>query len=474
MAVTSIWPVTSRADHVINYARNPEKTTSSSADALSAFHQIDGVMEYAANDMKTEQRQLVTCINCQEDCAAQQFLETKKLFDKKGGRLCYHGYQSFAAGEVDAETAHKIGVELASRLWGDRFEVLVATHCNTGCFHNHFVVNSVSFVDGLKFDNTRRDYLRMRDLSDQLCKAYGLSVVKEPDGRGKHYTEWQAEQEGRPTRRSMIREDIDRAIHASSTMAHFQDIMYRMGYQMKLYKANGEPLKYPGIKPPGGKGYFRFHKLGKGFSLEEIIDRVYNNTFHAIPFPEAERRARLPNVFVPYPKATGLRALYLKYCYELHILIRHPTSTRRVPSSCREDMIKLEKLDSQSRFLALHKIDTLEQLMAYREEVQQEISCVKEQAKKVWKQIHVASPGGELPERVYFSLLGRKAELEKEVRLCNTIYDRAKEVEEHLRMLTEEQQLEQIEQENQRKEEARDEQFRGSSGSGDPNVPEWG
>ena len=74
-----------------------------------------------------------------------------------------------------------------------------------------------------------------------------------------------------------------------------------------------------------------------------------------------------------------------------------------------------------------------------------------------------------LPQAVE-QILGRAAA----VRLCNTIYDRAKEVEEHLRMLTEEQQLEQIEQENQRKEENRDEQFRGSSGSGDPNVPEWG
>ena len=56
-------------------------------------------------------------------------------------------YQSFAEGEVDAKTAHEIGVKLAKELFEDRFEVVVATHLNTKHFHNHFVINAVSFVD---------------------------------------------------------------------------------------------------------------------------------------------------------------------------------------------------------------------------------------------------------------------------------------------------------------------------------------
>ena len=62
----------------------------------------------------------------------------------KGSFFHAHTYQSFKAGEVTAETAHEIGVKLARELWGDRFEVVVATHCNTGHYHNHFVINSVS------------------------------------------------------------------------------------------------------------------------------------------------------------------------------------------------------------------------------------------------------------------------------------------------------------------------------------------
>ena len=148
MAVTSIWPIKGRIDGVINYARNPEKTTEKAMAEVMAMHAVKNVMEYTANDIKTEQRKYVTGINCSEETAASEFMNTKILWNKTGGRQCYHGYQSFAQDEVTAEIAHEIGVKLAERLWGDRFEVLVATHLNTGHYHSHFVINSVSFADG--------------------------------------------------------------------------------------------------------------------------------------------------------------------------------------------------------------------------------------------------------------------------------------------------------------------------------------
>ena len=56
--------------------------------------------------------------------------------------------RSSERGEVTPEQCHAIGVELARRVWGGRFQVLVATHLNTDCLHNHFVINAVSYVDG--------------------------------------------------------------------------------------------------------------------------------------------------------------------------------------------------------------------------------------------------------------------------------------------------------------------------------------
>ena len=86
-----------------------------------------------------------------------------------------HAYQSFKPGEVTPEQCHAIGVELARRVWGGRFQVLVATHMNTGCLHNHFVINAVSYVDGKKYEQRRSQYQDLRRISDQLCREYALS-----------------------------------------------------------------------------------------------------------------------------------------------------------------------------------------------------------------------------------------------------------------------------------------------------------
>ncbi|MBP3479671.1 MAG: relaxase/mobilization nuclease domain-containing protein, partial [Oscillospiraceae bacterium] len=185
MAVTSIWPITGNPDGVIEYAINPEKTSEESREETAALHAIDNVVEYTADDLKTEKRMYVSSVNCQIPFAKEQFMETKRRFGKMDGRTCYHGYQSFRAGEVDADTAHRIGVELAKELWGDRFEVVVATHLNTDHYHNHFVINSVSSVDGRKFSNRKPDYARMREVSDRLCKEHHLSVIKDPQWNGK-------------------------------------------------------------------------------------------------------------------------------------------------------------------------------------------------------------------------------------------------------------------------------------------------
>ena len=139
MAVTKIWPIKGRVDKVIDYARNPEKTRESSYDRQVQLHTIDGVIEYAANEDKTEKKFFVSTLNCNKRYARDEFLTVKKQFNKEGGIVAFHGYQSFAGHEVTPEQAHEIGVQLARELWGDRFQVVVATHLNTANLHNHFI-----------------------------------------------------------------------------------------------------------------------------------------------------------------------------------------------------------------------------------------------------------------------------------------------------------------------------------------------
>ena len=169
MATTSLWKVETRLDKVIKYATNEDKTTDIEFEQ-EIYKSLHNTIEYAKADFKTEKQFYVSGVNCTPQNALQEMILTKKHFGKEKGILAYHGFQSFAEGEVTAEQAHQIGVKLAEELWGDKYEVLVSTHLNTKHYHNHFVLNSVSFVDGIKYRNTVENYAMMRALSDDLCR----------------------------------------------------------------------------------------------------------------------------------------------------------------------------------------------------------------------------------------------------------------------------------------------------------------
>ena len=142
MAVCEIWDVKGRLDHPIDYAENPEKTANpkyTDADLQA----ISDVMKYATNGDKTEKQFFVTGVNCDSATARDEMMIAKRQWNDESEIVCYHGFQSFKAGEVTPEQAHEVGVKLAEKMWGDRFQVVVATHLNTECLHNHFVVNSM-------------------------------------------------------------------------------------------------------------------------------------------------------------------------------------------------------------------------------------------------------------------------------------------------------------------------------------------
>lgn len=167
MATTSMWAVRSRLDHLVKYVSNEEKTTL-----------IQTIIDYTINKEKTMSLQLVSCINCMKNDPYNSMVHTKELYHDEKEILCYHGYQSFMEGEVTPEQAHQLGVELAEKLWGNRFEVIVSTHLNTKNIHNHFLVNATSFVDGKRYCNTKHDRYMMMTISDEMCRQYGLSIIE--------------------------------------------------------------------------------------------------------------------------------------------------------------------------------------------------------------------------------------------------------------------------------------------------------
>ena len=475
MAVTSIWPITGNPNGVIEYAINPEKTSADSREETAALHAIDKVVEYTADDLKTEKRMYVSGVNCQVPFAKEQFMETKRRFNQMNGRTCYHGYQSFRAGEVDADTAHRIGVELAKELWGDQFEVVVATHLNTDHYHNHFVINSVSSVDGRKFSNRKPDYARMREVSDRLCKEHQLSVIKNPKGKGKSYSQWSAEKNGKPTYPSLVKADIDRAILASTTMRDFQRVMEQMGYTFKWFKKNGQQLEHQVAIPPGAKKGVRLDRLGEEYTFDGITQRILRNMRKRIPFPEAENRRlgryRYRGNFKKHKKATGLRALYFYYCYRLKIIVKHPASTKKVLGVLREDIVKLDQRIAETRFLGKYKIETADDLAGRKQYADNQIQVLTDQRKDLRNALKRIKRKGDMKEitetqEKISALTDELIKLRKEVKLCDSIAERSGLVKEGLEAI--------IEQDtSERKEKNQYEHSRRRSGTDRQNVTQW-
>ena len=202
MATTKIWAIKDSLSRVVNYAKNPEKTI---------FSDLKQVLKYAENDEKTidknEKTMYVTGVNCRAETAYEEMMSVQNRFDKTTGNVAYHAYQSFKTGEVSPELAHKIGVELAEKMWSE-YQVVVATHFNTGTYHNHFVVNSVNMFTGKKFNCNKGAYYHFRELSDELCREYGLTVIEKPRGKTPRSIYF-AEKRGKPTKYNVIRKAID-------------------------------------------------------------------------------------------------------------------------------------------------------------------------------------------------------------------------------------------------------------------------
>ena len=117
------------------------------------------------------------------DLVYRTFLEEKKMWNKDTGRMYAHNIISWHKDEqITPEQAFEFGKEFAEN-WFSGFQTLVAVHKDKDHVHCHLVTNSVSYEDGRKLHNTRKDLERMKQLTNQMCRERGLTVVE----KGKHF-----------------------------------------------------------------------------------------------------------------------------------------------------------------------------------------------------------------------------------------------------------------------------------------------
>lgn len=121
------------------------------------------------------------------DGVYQSFLEEKRIWGKDSGRMYAHNIISWHEDEaITPEQALEFGKEFAEQ-WFAGFQSLVGVHIDRRHVHCHIVTNSVSFLNGHKLHNTKKDLQRMKDFTNQMCVERGLSVAQK--GRDFHGNE---------------------------------------------------------------------------------------------------------------------------------------------------------------------------------------------------------------------------------------------------------------------------------------------
>lgn len=417
MAVTKIWPVRGRLDHPIAYAMNPEKT-----DAKLLPDSLEDVMNYAVNEEKTEKKFYVSGINCNPAIAISEFQIVKEQYGKPGGIIVYHAYQSFSEGEVTPAEAHRIGMEFAKTVWGDKYQVVVATHLNTHCLHNHFVVNSVSFRDGKRC--RQKQWTELSRISDEICKEHQLNVV-ERHGKGLPQQLAKAEREGAPTRLVIAREAIDEGLARCCNIRELKSFLFSLGYICQF----DDNRKYWTIRQRDWKRPIRLVRMGEQYTNEAIRERLRSNSPEVRKEAPIRRRVKTKKMAKVRTKTKrkigGLRGLYCHYCYLLGYYPKRQAKFYRVSPLLRDDLLKLNYISQEAKLLQKYQIDTMEQLTLFEESILERINHLKEERKTLSPESRKVI-SGEIKEKA------------QQLALCRNIAKRSPQMKEKLRQIEKE------------------------------------
>lgn len=421
MAYTSVIPV-HRLDNSVNYALDKKKTTRQKYKPESGAASLEDAVNYALNRDKTELDVFESAIGCTCETAFLDMKKTKEHWHKTGGVQGYHLVQSFAEGEIKSELAHRVGLELAAQLLLGGFETVCATHLNAKCLHNHIVWNSVSHIDGKKYhSNEKSYYTQVRRISDEQCQKYGLSIIKTEPHRNisMSYSEWIAEQNGQPTWRTAIRQDIDDVLMVSLSWKQLVKELQKKGYEWKLGR------KYISLRPPGKERFVRLKTLGAGYSETALRERILSPKPQRVPAGKKKVKKAAPRkgrfIQTRPLRLSGLRALYYSYLYRMGVLRRKPP---RPGYALREDIRRLDQRIEQMRFLSAHKIDSREQLVIIRNDHEADIAEIIKERQRLYRNDQ------DSPQIAI--LTGKLKELRRTVKMCRNIEQQSVELEQRM------------------------------------------
>ena len=232
---------------------------------------VNKALAYILDPAKTDEQLYVSSYGCAaSDAAAKEFEWTRNLAAQQGMQIpkviARHLIQSFDVGEVSPEVAHEIGKQFADEWLKGKYEYVIATHIDKGHCHNHIIFNAVNYIDYHAYRSNKRTYREMRQLSDEICKEHGLSVIPPSQSKGMSYKEYTEAKRGTSWKQK-LKQTIDRCIITAKDYDEFLKQMQEAGYEIKTGK-------YISFRAIGQERFTRAKTIGENYTEERIKERI--------------------------------------------------------------------------------------------------------------------------------------------------------------------------------------------------------
>ena len=232
---------------------------------------VNKALAYILDPQKTDDAFYVSSYGCAaSDAAAKEFEWTRNLAVQQGMQmpkvLARHLIQSFDIGEVTPEEAHEVGKQLADEWLKGKYEYVIATHIDKGHCHNHIIFNAVNYVDFHAYRSNKRTYRELRQLSDEICKEHGLSVIPPSQNKGMDYKEYTEAKKGTSWKQK-LKQTIDRLVITAKDYDEFLKLMQEAGYEIKTGK-------YVSFRAEGQERFTRAKTIGENYTEDRIKERI--------------------------------------------------------------------------------------------------------------------------------------------------------------------------------------------------------
>lgn len=246
---------------------------------------IGRAIKYISQEDKSK-KNIISGRDCSfsPETAIKEMKTTKKIFDKEGGRTYIHFIQSFKPeDDVSPEKAHQIAKEWSNNPKFEGYEVLMATHTDQDHIHNHFILNSVNYKTGKKYQQSKKDLQKLKDFNDELSRKYNLTIPEKTQNitaydRGKYRAIMRHNDKSDNYKADIVEtaRTIDKTSRRAITKAEFIQLMKQKKYKVK-WKNN---RKYITFTHPSGRK-FRCKTLNKNlktnYSKESLSHEIRKN-----------------------------------------------------------------------------------------------------------------------------------------------------------------------------------------------------